>query len=283
MDENRKPRDDEIDWFGLTHLGKVRKDNQDQFMLATVHRRLQVLATSVQELDRLSLGDDRVAFLMMVADGVGGGVGGKRASATALEMVTEYVTSSSNCFLHANSQEKEFVETLQAAALHSHQAVRARAAVEAGGRSMATTLTMFMGVWPWSYLLQVGDSRCYRYRDGTLTQLSRDQTIAQDLVDQGVLSRTAAERSRLSDVLSSAIGADQAEPKVTRMSSDWNNIHLLCTDGLNKHVTDERIAQVLGSMTSSKQACEQLLQETLDGGGTDNVTIIIGRLVARPA
>ena len=283
MDENRKPRDDEIDWFGLTHQGKVRKDNQDQFMLATVHRRLQVLATSVQELDRLSLGDDRVAFLMMVADGVGGGVGGKRASATALEMVTEYVTSSSNCFLHANSQEKEFVETLQAAALHSHQAVRARAAVEAGGRSMATTLTMFMGVWPWSYLLQVGDSRCYRYRDGTLTQLSRDQTIAQDLVDQGVLSRTAAERSRLSDVLSSAIGADQAEPKVTRMSSDWNNIHLLCTDGLNKHVTDERIAQVLGSMTSSKQACEQLLQETLDGGGTDNVTIIIGRLVARPA
>ena len=148
MDENRKPRDDEIDWFGLTHQGKVRKDNQDQFMLATVHRRLQVLATSVQELDRLSLGDDRVAFLMMVADGVGGGVGGKRASATALEMVTEYVTSSSNCFLHANSQEKEFVETLQAAALHSHQAVRARAAVEAGGRSMATTLTMFMGVWP---------------------------------------------------------------------------------------------------------------------------------------
>ena len=282
MDANRKPRDDEIDWFGLTHQGKVRKDNQDQFMLATVHRRLNVLATSVQELDRLSLGDDRVAFLAMVADGVGGGVGGKRASATALEVVTEYVTSSSNCFLHANSEEKEFVDTLQAAALRSHEAVRARAAVEAGGRSMATTLTMFMGVWPWYYLLQVGDSRYYSYADGVLTQRSRDQTIAQDLVDQGVLTRTAAERSRLSDVLSSAIGADQAEPKVTRMRSDWGNIHLLCSDGLNKHVTDERIAQVLGSMTSAKQACEQLLQEALDGGGTDNVTIIIGRLIARP-
>ena len=282
MDANRKPRDDEMDWFGLTDQGKVRKDNQDQFMLATVHRRLQILATSVQELDRLSLGDDRVAFMAMVADGVGGGVGGKRASATALEVVTEFLTSSSNCFLHANSDEKEFVDTLQAAALRSHEVVRARAAAEAGGRSMATTLTMWMGVWPWYYLLQVGDSRYYRYRNGALTQISRDQTIAQDLVDQGVLTQTAAERSRLSDVLSSAIGADQAEPKVTRMHADWGNVHLLCTDGLNKHVTDERIAEILGAMTSAKQACELLLQETLGGGGTDNVTIIVGRLVPRP-
>lgn len=282
MDANRKPRDNEMDWFGLTDQGKVRKDNQDQFMLATVHRRLQILATSVQELDRLSLGDDRVAFMAMVADGVGGGVGGKRASATALEVVTEFLTSSSNCFLHANSDEKEFVDTLQAAALRSHEVVRARAAVEAGGRSMATTLTMWMGVWPWYYILQVGDSRYYRYSNGALTQISRDQTIAQDLVDQGVLTQTAAERSRLSDVLSSAIGADQAEPKVTRMHADWGNVHLLCTDGLNKHVTDERIAEILGSMTSAKQACELLLQETLDGGGTDNVTIIVGRLVPRP-
>lgn len=282
MDANRKPRDNEMDWFGLTNQGKVRKDNQDQFMLATVHRRLQILATSVQELDRLSLGDDRVAFMAMVADGVGGGVGGKRASATALEVVTEFLTSSSNCFLHANSDEKEFVDTLQAAALRSHEVVRARAAVEAGGRSMATTLTMWMGVWPWYYILQVGDSRYYRYSNGALTQISRDQTIAQDLVDQGVLTQTAAERSRLSDVLSSAIGADQAEPKVTRMHADWGNVHLLCTDGLNKHVTDERIAEILGSMTSAKQACELLLQETLDGGGTDNVTIIVGRLVPRP-
>jgi protein phosphatase len=282
MDANRKPRDDEVDVFGLTHQGKVRKDNQDQFLIGSVYRRVMITQTSLTELDRIPLGDERVAFLAMVADGVGGGVGGQRASATALEVATEYVTSTSDCVLNANVGEQEFTEALRAAALRSHEAVRARAAVEAGGRSMATTLTLWISLWPWYYLLQVGDSRYYRYRDGELTQVSRDQTIAQDLVDKGVLSQAAADRSRLSDVLSSAIGADEALPTVTRMRSDWGNVHLLCTDGLTKHVTDARIKEVLAAMTSSKQAAELLLQEALDGGGTDNVTIIVGRAVAKP-
>lgn len=282
MDANRKPRDDEVDVFGLTHQGKVRKDNQDQFLIGSVYRRVMIAQTSLTELDRIPLGDERVAFLAMVADGVGGGVGGQRASATALEVATEYVTSTSDCVLSAHVGEQEFTEALRAAALRSHEAVRARAAVEAGGRSMATTLTLWISLWPWYYLLQVGDSRYYRYRDGELTQISRDQTIAQDLVDKGVLSQAAADRSRLSDVLSSAIGADEAVPTVTRMHSDWGNVHLLCTDGLTKHVTDARIQQVLSAMTSSKQAAELLLQEALDGGGTDNITIIVGRAVAKP-
>lgn len=282
MDANRKPRDDEVDVFGLTHQGKVRKDNQDQFLIGSVYRRVMISQTSLTEMDRIPLGDERVAFFAMVADGVGGGVGGQRASATALEVATEYVTSTSDCVLNAHVGEQEFTEALRAAALRSHEAVRARAAVEAGGRSMATTLTLWISLWPWYYLLQVGDSRYYVYRDGELTQVSRDQTIAQDLVDKGVLSQAAADRSRLSDVLSSAIGADEAVPTVTRMRSDWGNVHLLCTDGLTKHVTDARIREVLAAMTSSKQAAELLLQEALDGGGTDNITIIVGRPVAKP-
>ena len=282
MDANRKPRDDEIDVFGLSHVGKVREVNQDQFLLAAVHKRLEVLQTSLAVMDRLPVGESRVAFLAMVADGVGGGVGGERASATALEVVTEYVTSSSACFLQADSSEQQFIETLQAAALRSHEVVKARALAEAGGASMATTLTLWMGVWPWYYLLQVGDSRYYLFRDGQLTQISRDQTIAQDLVDKGVLSRTIAESSRLSDVLSSAIGADEAVPVVTRLKASWENVHLLCTDGLTKHVRDERIAEILGSMTSSRQACEQLLAEALADGGSDNITIIVGRALEQP-
>lgn len=281
IDPNRKPTDDELDVFGLTHPGKVRSENQDQFLLATVHRRIQVMQTSLPDPSRIALGDQRVAVLGMVADGVGGGVGGQRASATALETATEYVISSSQCFLNADSGGEEFIETLQSAALKSHEAVKARAALEAGGRSMATTLTLFIGVWPWYYILQVGDSRYYLFREDTLTQVSRDQTIAQDLVDKGVLTRAVAERSRLSDVLSSAIGAEEAVPVVTRLKSEWGLVHLLCTDGLTKHVSDARIREILRGMRSAKQACEQLLAEALDGGGSDNVTIIIGRAVAR--
>jgi len=276
MHANRKPRDDEIDVYGLTHQGHVRKDNQDQFLLATVNKRFNILYSSLPESARLPLPDERVAFLAMVADGVGGGVGGKKASATALEVATEYVTTSSAVFLEADSGDQEFIQTLQSAALKSHEAVRARAAIEAEGRAMATTLTLYMGIWPYYYILQVGDSRYYLYREGTLTQISRDQTIAQDLVDKGVLTRAVAERSRFADVLSSAIGADEAMPVVTRLRSEWGVTHLLCSDGLTKHVTDERIAEVLRTKTSARQAAEQLLQEALDGGGTDNVTIIVG-------
>jgi len=70
-------------------------------------------------------------------------------------------------------------------------------------------------------------------------------------------------------------------PVITRLRADWDYVHLLCTDGLTKHVSDERIAECLGSMTSSKQVCEQLLQEALDAGGTDNITIVVGRATAR--
>ena len=146
---------------------------------------------------------------------------------------------------------------------------------------MATTLTLFLGVWPWYYLLQVGDSRYYLYREGTLTQVTRDQTLAQDLVDQGVFTRSVAAASRLANILSSAIGGETTTPVVTRLRANWGNVHLLCSDGLTKHVSDERIAERLAAMTSAREVCEQLLQDALDGGGSDNITILVGRAVPR--
>jgi serine/threonine protein phosphatase PrpC len=278
---DQKPRDDEIDVFGLSHRGKVRAENQDHFLVATVHKHVQVLQTSLSAPQRLPLADERVAFIAMVADGVGGGVGGEEASSTTVEVATQYVVGSSNCYYHADPNDEKFIQVLQAAALRSHEAVKERAATIVGSRSMATTLTLFMGVWPRYFVLQVGDSRCYLFRDGKLTQLSRDQTIAQELVDKGVMTRATAEQSKLSHVLSSAIGAEEALPVVTQLRADWGNVHLLCTDGLTKHVSDGRIAEVLGAMTSARQACETLLEMALADGGTDNISIIVGRSVPK--
>jgi protein phosphatase len=64
---------------------------------------------------------------------------------------------------------------------------------------------------------------------------------------------------------------------VTRIANGWDHTHLLCSDGLTKHVPDERIAERLASMTSARQVCESLLEDALEAGGTDNVTIIVGR------
>jgi protein phosphatase len=278
---NRKPRDDEIDVYGLSDRGKVRPRNEDHFLLASIYRRLNVVGTNLTEVERLPLDDQRLAFVAMVADGVGGSAGGDRASATALQIATQYVVSSMDCYDRTDAMEGAMTGALQSAALHCHQAVLDQASEEGDGGRMATTLTLWMGVWPWYYLLQVGDSRYYLYRDGALTQITRDQTIAQELVDQGIFTRAVAERSQFKNVLSSAIGGEASLPVVTRLHADWNNVHLLCTDGLTKHVSDERIANRLATMTSSRQVCEQLLQDALDGGGTDNITIIVGRAAPR--
>lgn len=278
----RKPRDDEIDVYGLTHQGKVRKDNQDQFLLASIHKRVNVVATSLTDSQRATMsGDERLAFLAMVADGVGGGEGGAEASAIAVETALEYVRHSTACFYKGESRDAEFIEELQAAAMRASDAVVARRKALGRIGTMATTLTLWMGVWPASYLLQVGDSRFYLYRGGSLTQVSRDQTMAQDLMDEGVLTRTAAFRSPFGNVLSSAIGAKNTTPVVTRVVQEWGAVGLLCSDGLTKHVSDDQIAERLRAMTGSRQVCEQLLQDALDAGGSDNITVIVGRVVPK--
>jgi serine/threonine protein phosphatase PrpC len=275
----RKPVDDQVDFYGLTHQGHVRKDNQDHFLVSSLHKQMEVHLTSLPNASRLYVQAERLAFLAMVADGVGGGPGGEAASRRALEAVSQYAAQSMDCYYTADpTDDQAFTQALAEAALHCHTDVRERSDAEPG-KGMATTLTLMLFVWPRAYLLQVGDSRYYLLRDGELTQISRDQTLAQVLVDDGVFSRSEASKSPLAHVLSSAIGGSESTPVVTGIDQDWGHVHMLCSDGLTKHVSDERIAERLRSMTSAKQVCEDLLQDALDDGGTDNITLIVGRAV----
>jgi len=279
----RKPTDDQIDFYGLTHQGKVRKDNQDHFLISSLHKRMEVQQTSLPDPGKVYAEADRLALLTMVADGVGGGPQGETASRRALEAVSQYVTRSMDCYYTADpSDDQAFTQALADAALHSHEDLRERSGA-ALGKGMATTLTLMLFVWPRAYLLQVGDSRYYILRDGELTQISRDQTLAQVLVDDDVFSRSEASKSPLAHVLSSAIGGSATTPVVTGIDNNWDYVHLMCSDGLTKHVEDEQIAERLRSMTSSKQVCEDLLQDALDDGGSDNITVLVGRAVQKGA
>ena len=276
---SRRPRDDEIDVYGLTHRGKVRPDNQDHFLIGQLRGRLEVKASSLPSTQRLPLEEERVGSFMIVADGVGGGHKGERASRIALEEVALYINEAARCYYRASDSDGDFVQALERTARKVHEAVVDQAACDPGSEGMATTLTLLILVWPWSYVLQVGDSRYYRYSEGVLTQVSRDQTLAQALVDQGIMSKSLSTNSPLSNVLVSSLGGAQSEPVVTRMPNSWEHVHLLCSDGLTRHVSDERIAERLGAMQSARQVCEALLQDALDAGGTDNITILVGRPV----
>jgi PPM family protein phosphatase len=280
----RKPQGREIDVYGVTHPGKVRKENQDHFLICELQRQMVVRQTSLPNIGGISAEGERLAFLMMVADGVGGGVKGEEASRRALEAATQYVQQSMRCYYAASSaDDEEFLEALTETAHQCHADLIRRGENDPEYRGMATTLTLYLGVWPRSYLLQVGDSRCYVLEQGKLSQMTRDQTMAQELVDLGVMSPAGVQNSRLAHTLSSSIGGRQTAPVVTRRESKWGTVVLLCSDGLTRHVPDERIEERLRSMTSSRQVCEDLLEEALAGGGSDNITLIVGRALQQGA
>ena len=271
-----KPRDEDLDLFGLTHQGLVRSENQDHFLIGTLHRELAVHGTSLP-MSQLLLRGERLATFGVVADGVGGTAGGAAASRRAVETIAQYVQSTLRCFSVADpNHESAFVDALRAAALEAHTAVRAIGS-DAEDYGPATTLTMAIGVWPRAYVLQVGDSRCYVYGDGALRRLTRDQTVAQDFVDSGTLKAEEVARSPYRNVLSSAIGGRNADPVVSALNQRRDNVVLLCSDGLTRHVTDEELGVALASIRSAEQVCQDLLRLTLERGGTDNITIIVGR------
>jgi len=276
--EQRKPLDSEVDVFGMTHRGKVRSENQDHFLVCSLSKSVQLHYTSLPDPERLPLEGERLAFMALVADGVGGHKAGEKASRLATESIVRYVSHTIRCYYTENpSHEQGFLQQLYDSVMQAHRAVEeeARENVDQGG--MATTLTLIMTAWPNAYIVQVGDSRCYRLRAGELERITRDQTVAQALADAGALTQSEADRSQFAHVLTSAIGGSETNPVVSQIELDWEDTVLLCSDGLTGHMKDEEIRDALLNLESSEATCRSLVETALERGGKDNITVVIGR------
>ena len=272
-DRDTRPLDDEIDVYGLTHPGLTRKSNEDRFLIASLHKVMAVQHTNLVVDQLHNLTSASRSYLFLVADGVGGAKGGDRASETALREVAEYVTNAMRFYYHHDPvNSMRILGELQRSVMHVHDVVRSE------HQGSATTLTMALVLWPILFLVQVGDSRCYRLRQGKLEQLSRDQTMAQALIDSGALTPEDAEQTKWKHVLSSAVGGSEATPIASPHGCQWDDVLLLCSDGLTKHVHDEGIESVLRQEKSSEAACHALVNLALEGGGSDNITVVVGRL-----
>jgi serine/threonine protein phosphatase PrpC len=273
-----RPTDDELDLFGITHTGNVRKENQDHFLIGTIHPEVVIRGTSLPQ-ESLPLRGSRFGTFAVVADGVGGAAAGSDAARLAAETVVKYVSSSVRALhMFARKEPEDLHIALKEAALQAHDAVRAEAASRPAQARMATTLTLMVAAWPWMNVVQVGDSRCYVLQEGKLRLVTRDQTVAQMLVDEGTMKESQLKSSPLHNVLASAIGADEATPVVTRVDvTTRSTVILLCSDGLTKHVKDDEIREHLVRMTSSEQVCNDLLELALSRGGSDNITILVLR------
>lgn len=274
-----RPTRDTVDVFGISHQGRVRSENQDCFLIASLHKVMQVHHTSLDSETLGELVSPSRGYVFLVADGVGGVPGGKDASRTALRAIVDYVLRTMDLYVQLDlDAEPAFLADLRRSVEQSHEAVRQAGEADDERQGMATTLTMVCIRWPRGYLVHVGDSRCYRLRDGELELLTKDQTVAQAMVDAGALSPDQVENSGLKHVLYSAIGATRAEPFTLKTDVRWDDVMLLCSDGVTKHVSDEEIREVLLRGSSAEADARALLQLALDRGGSDNATLIVGRL-----
>jgi serine/threonine protein phosphatase PrpC len=280
----RQPTRQDVDIFGMCHLGLVRKENQDHFLVASLHKSMQLHQTTLPNEGLGSLVSGARGYVFLVADGVGSTPWGEQASGSALRAIADYVIHGMDVeALPDEDHDHRVVDRLRRSVEHGHQAIKDAGEAE-GKRGMATTLTMVTIHWPRAYVIHVGDSRGYRLRQGVLTQVTKDQTMAQAMIDAGALTPAAAEQSRLKHILWSALGGKEATPEVATLDCEWEDVMLLCSDGLTKHVSDEEIREELLKSTSAEQSCHALIDLALSRGGSDNVTVVIGRLRGpRPA
>jgi len=216
-------------------------------------------------------------FLLLVADGIGGADEGGEGAARAVRTVAEFLLHETEiCSQLVRERRDEAVEALRQSVVKAHRTLVEASDTEGTDRR-ATTLTMYAAFWPFAFVLHVGDSRLYRYRDGALERLTTDQTVAQMMVDAGAMTQETAERSHLRDVLWSAVGSAEAVPEVVVTDCTRRGVVLLCTDGLTKHVSDDEIAAHMARHTSTKTTCQALIDLALERGGTDNVTVVMAR------
>jgi PPM family protein phosphatase len=273
----QRPATSDIDVFGITHPGHVRKTNADHFLIASFHRSLRVHHTSLTG-DLGPCETESRGFILVVADGVGTFAAASEGSAHALESVSQHLLHASEiCSSMAIHQTDTAVEELKAAVKHAHETLREMAEREAA-RPSATTLTMYAAFWPKSFVVQVGDSRLYRLRGSEFRRLTTDQTVAQMMVEAGAMTADVAERSQLKHVLWSAVGSQEVAPEVVLTDCDLRDRMLLCSDGLTKHVSDDEIRAHLERDLSSEETCRRLTDLALERGGSDNVTVVMGRV-----
>jgi serine/threonine protein phosphatase PrpC len=272
----QRPTIAEVDVFGLTHPGLVRRTNADHFLVASIHRTLHVHATSLGD----GIGPQETesrGFLLLVADGVGGLSGAAEGSARAVTSVAQHLLHATElCSQMAAANESDAINSLREAVTEAHRTLLATTDDE--GKTSATTLTMFASFWPRAFVVHVGDSRAYRYRDGVLERLTTDQTFAQMMVQAGALTPAGAEASHLKHVLWSALGSQEAVADVLVTDVTRRGVILLCTDGLTTYVSDDELKTHLAECHSAEETCRALVDLALARGGQDNVTVVIGRV-----
>jgi protein phosphatase len=223
---------------------------------------------------------DEVAYGMIVADGMGGMAAGERASQLAIRTGVDLFLKSSTWTTRLDEQAaRQLIDRLRSYFHEVDSVVVDEASAHRQLSGMGTTLTVAYVIDTTAFIVHVGDSRAYHFHHGNLRQLTRDHTMAQDLVRSGVIKPEDAHRHAQRHVLTNYVGGPYSgvEPEARVVDLAGGDFLLLCSDGLTEMVRDDQIAQVLGSGLDVGNAGRKLIELALEAGGRDNVTVVLAR------
>jgi protein phosphatase len=267
-----------VDVAGLTHQGLVRRSNEDHFLISCFGRYFETISTSLPP-DDLPPRADEATYSLIVADGMGGHAGGEVASRLAIREMMRLALALPDWIARIDDHTRDAAATRARSRIEQLNAM----VIEGGERDpdlrgMGCTLTAARNLGRVLQISHVGDSRAYLLRAGRLYRLTRDHTYGQVLVDSGMMSQEEAAKSKSRHVLFNAVGGSKEDVRVDveRVPLANGDRVLLCTDGLTDGVDDDAIRTVLAEGATAAAASESLIARALEGGGRDNITVLVG-------
>ncbi|HYW50858.1 MAG TPA: Stp1/IreP family PP2C-type Ser/Thr phosphatase [Gemmatimonadaceae bacterium] len=254
---------------GMTDVGVTREHNEDAFA---------VLDLSTGQTDA-ELGDGVLdvglrGVVLVVADGMGGAAAGEIASEMAVEAVLD--TFRAQWMVGVGRDTDSFVETIRDAADTANHRIFAYAGAHPEHAGMGTTATIAGLLGNSLYLAQVGDSRAYIVRDGEARQITKDQSLMQQLIEAGEMTPDQAEVSERRNIILQALGPDSTvRPDFTQQPVARGDTLVMCSDGLTTHLRASDIARIVTASRDPEIACEQLIAAANAEGGHDNITVVV--------
>jgi PPM family protein phosphatase len=210
--------------------------------------------------------------VFVVCDGMGGAAAGEIASSIAVDEVLHLLSSRGE--QEPLSMPKAAVSAIAAA----NDAIFSRAQRNQRLSGMGTTLVALAVQESHAWVLNVGDSRCYRIRDNRLEQLTLDHSLVEEQVRMGRMTRTQAHRSPFKNVITRALGTQKCvTPDVFGIEAEPGDLFLLCTDGLTRELTDREIEELLANGQPLEALCCRLVDAAKRAGGHDNITCVLVR------
>ena len=250
----------------LTDVGRVRKGNEDSFIVADLTEAESI--TSSGELLKRPIGTH--GLLLVVADGMGGARAGDVASRMATEQLSQQLITSS---------EKAPVSAwLREGIKACNRQIRTASQTNPEYQGMGATLTAIVIHDVQAVIAQVGDSRAYLVRQGHIQQITKDQSLVQSMLDAGQITEHMAANFPYRNVILHALGAeDEVEPDIGILTLEQGDYLLLCSDGLSNKVGNVEMHDAIFEAEFLGSACESLVALANERGGEDNITLVVAR------